>query len=135
MRPISIVKRARALPRGSWLVRTMPRATMVILLRGCDALSNRATVGRFISSTRYKSMWSCLRCVCRLLFRIRMSWKQKWDAMGFLAFIDANQLLVAIDVLNLDVFVADRLKLYVILIKDLDLQQTSLNCRVPISSL
>ena len=64
-----------------------------------------------------------------------MSWKQKWDAMGFLAFIDANQLLVAIDVLNLDVFVADRLKLYVILIKDLDLQQTSLNCRVPISSL
>lgn len=55
--------------------------------------------------------------------------------MGFLAFIDANQLLVAIDVLNLDVFVADRLKLYVILIKDLDLQQTSLNCRVPISSL
>ena len=55
--------------------------------------------------------------------------------MGFLAFIDANQLLVAIDVLNLDVFVADRLKLYVILIKDLDLQQTGLNFRVPISSL
>ena len=79
-------------------------------------------------------MWSFLRCVSRLLFRIRMSW-EKWDAMVFLAFIDANQLFVAIDVFNLDVFVADRLKLYVILIKDLDLQQTGLNFRVPISSL